>query len=136
MPCRGSPRRGVAAVELALLLPLLLFLLVVACDYGRIFYYSQILVNCARSGALYASDPYSPAAARYSSVTEAALAEATDLSPQPTVSWRYEAGPNGRTYVSVTAAWTFRTLINYPGIPTSVTLQRTVRVAVAPAAPQ
>ncbi|MCS7015898.1 MAG: TadE/TadG family type IV pilus assembly protein [Gemmatales bacterium] len=34
---RKKERRGAAAVELALLLPLLMFLFVVALNYGRIF---------------------------------------------------------------------------------------------------
>ncbi|MCS7159184.1 MAG: hypothetical protein RMJ19_01825 [Gemmatales bacterium] len=64
------------------------------------------------------------------------MAEAGDLNPRPTTSWRYESGSQGRTYVVVTASWTFRTLVSYPGIPQSVALQRSVRVPVAPAAPQ
>jgi Flp pilus assembly protein TadG len=35
---RRSPRRGVAAVELAVLLPFLCFLFVTAVDFARIFY--------------------------------------------------------------------------------------------------
>ncbi|GBD35585.1 hypothetical protein HRbin36_00698 [bacterium HR36] len=131
-----ASRKAAAAVELALLLPIIMFLFVAALDYGRISYYSQILANCARSGALYASDPYAPTAARYRSVAEAALAEATDLTPKPTITWYYEPGSNGRTYVVVTAAWTFQTLISYPGIPHTVALQRIVRMPLAPAAPQ
>lgn len=137
MSKQPEQRRAVAAVELALLLPLLVFLFVLALDYGRIFYYSQILTNCARSGALYASDPYSPVTKRYTSIAEAALAEASDLDPKPAITWRYEAANNGdKTHVIVTVSWTFRTLISYPGIPDTVTLQRTVTMPVAPAAPQ
>lgn len=136
MGCRTNSRSGVTAVELALLLPLLMFLFVIALDYGRIFYYSQILANSARSGALYASDPYSPLANRYSSIPEAALAEARDLTPQPTITWSRESGADGRSYVVVTASWTFKTLISYPGVPETVALERTVRAQIAPAAPQ
>ena len=48
-------RRGVAAVELAIVLPFLCFLLIVAIDYARIFYFSLTVANCARNGALYAT---------------------------------------------------------------------------------
>src|SRR4051794_11952174 len=50
-------RFGAAAVELAVLLPFLAFLFVIAVDWSRIFYYSVIVTNAARNGALYASDP-------------------------------------------------------------------------------
>lgn len=132
---RRRQRSGVATLELALLLPLLMFLFVLALDWGRIFYYSQILENCARNGALYGSDPYSPVVKSYRSVTEAALAEASDLLPKPRITWRYEAHSSGRTNIVVTASWTFQTLANYPGIPTTTALQRSVRMPVAPAAP-
>ncbi len=50
-------RRGVAVVELAVLLPLLVFLFVVTVDFARVYYFSLTLQNCARAGAMYASDP-------------------------------------------------------------------------------
>ena len=46
-------RRGVAAVELALLLPLLVFVCMAAIDFARVAYALVILQNCARNGALY-----------------------------------------------------------------------------------
>jgi Flp pilus assembly protein TadG len=52
---RQKRRHGVAAVELAILLPLLGFLFVIALDYSRIFYFTMVVTNCARSGAIYGS---------------------------------------------------------------------------------
>src|SRR3954451_8532118 len=49
-------REGAATVELALLLPFLCFLFVVAVDYSRVFYFAVTVQNCARNGAYYASD--------------------------------------------------------------------------------
>ena len=46
---------------MALLLPLLVFLYVIGVDFARVFYYSQVIENAARNGALYASDPKAPA---------------------------------------------------------------------------
>ena len=92
----SSLRRGAAAAELAVVLPLLVFLLVMAVDFSRVYYYSLTLSNCARSGALYASDQFSPLAARYSSVQQAAQADAANLRPVPNVSVMYgtsSAGP-------------------------------------------
>jgi Flp pilus assembly protein TadG len=53
----GSPdsSRGTAAVELAILLPLLCFFLLLAIDFGRVFYFEVAVADCARSGALYGS---------------------------------------------------------------------------------
>src|SRR4051812_16370068 len=62
MASRHRPRRatrpGAAALELALLLPFLAFLFVIAIDWSRVFYYSLVVDNCARNGAVYSSDPY------------------------------------------------------------------------------
>ncbi len=78
-------RHGAAAVELALLLPFLILMFVVSVDYARIFYYTQVVENCARNGAFYLSDPKAPANNLYSGVQQAALADAGGLNPQPTV---------------------------------------------------
>src|SRR5262245_24006581 len=77
-------RRGAAAVELAVLLPVIVFLFVIAVDFGRVFYFSQVIENCARNGAIYGSN-LTTAQSPYSSIQEAALAEAQTLSPPPTV---------------------------------------------------
>src|SRR5262245_49516945 len=71
-PCR----RGAAAVEAAILLPFLLFLFLVAVDYCRLFYFSQVVTNCARNGAAYLSDPVIAAQSPYPTVQEAAKADA------------------------------------------------------------
>jgi Flp pilus assembly protein TadG len=133
---RFARRRGVAAVELAVVLPFLAFLFVIAVDYGRIFYYSLTVENCARNGALYGSDPLAASQSPYKSISEAALADASNLSPQPTVSSRNGADPAGNSYVEVTVSWQFSTITNYPGVPSVTTLSRTVRMRVAPTTPQ
>ncbi len=50
---RRFTRRGMAAVELAFLLPLLVFASMVAVDFSRVAYIQVTLQNCARNGALY-----------------------------------------------------------------------------------
>jgi Flp pilus assembly protein TadG len=126
-----NARPAAAAVELAVLLPVLAFLFVIAVDFGRIFYYSQVVENCARQGALYASDSKAPAAALYSSVQQAALADAPNLSPQPTVTSANGTDGSGNGYVTVTVSWTFQTITSYPGVP-NVTLSRTIQMRTAP----
>jgi Flp pilus assembly protein TadG len=128
----NHPRRGSAAVELAVLLPFLAFLFVIAVDFARVFYYSQVVENCARQGALYASDPKAPANNLYSSVQQAALADAQGLNPQPTVTSGSGTDGAGNAYVTVTVTWQFRTITGFPGVPTNVNLSRTVQMRTAP----
>ena len=82
---RKPSRPGAAVVELAILLPFLTFMFVIAVDWARIFYYSVTITNCARQGALYGSDPFTAAQSPYASIQEAALADSPNLNPQPTV---------------------------------------------------
>ncbi len=128
-------RPGTATAELAVLLPFLVFLFLVAVDWGRVFYYSLVISNCARQGALYESDTVAQAYSPYTSVTNAATADASDLQPQPTVSTASGVDSAGNNYVDVTVNWTFNTVTNYPGIGSSVQLSRTVRTRVAPVTP-
>jgi Flp pilus assembly protein TadG len=121
-------RRGAAVVELALLVPLLAFLFVIAVDFGRVYYFSLTLQNAARAGALYASDPDVQNESPYASVEEAALADAQNLSPPPTITTTSGTDPAGRSYVEVTAAYTYRTITAFPGVPNQSDLRRSVRM--------
>jgi Flp pilus assembly protein TadG len=129
-----SRRRGVAAVELAILLPVLAFLFVVAVDFARLFYFSLTVMNCARNGAMYGSDPAAAGQSAYKSIEEAALADASNLSPAPTVSSKTVSDANGN-HVEVTVTWQFSTVTQFPGVPGTVNLVRTVRMRQSPAVP-
>jgi Flp pilus assembly protein TadG len=52
---RRSSDTGQSTVELALMLPVLLLLLLVAADFARVFYVSIAVQNAARAGAQYGS---------------------------------------------------------------------------------
>ena len=131
---RSARRQGAAAVELAVLAPFLVFLFVIAVDWSRIFYYSLTVNNCARNGALYAADPYSTTAQPYANITQAALADAPSLSPQPTVASASGADTQG-SYVECTVSYTFTTVSNFPGINRNTPIVRTVRVYTVPKVP-
>jgi hypothetical protein len=65
----------------------------------------------------------------FASCEAAALAEAAKLSPAPTITRSpLQTDPNGFKYYEVTVSWTFHTLTQYPAIPSSIPLQRTVRM--------
>ena len=96
-------RRAAAAVELAILLPLLAFLFVIGVDFARVYKHTLTLMNCARSGALYGSN--SPTrAADTATIKEIALADAGDLNPKPTVEVRLFDLEDGTSHIEVTGS--------------------------------
>ena len=127
---RGACRRGAAAVELALLLPFLMFVFVITIDFARVFYYSQTLANCARNGAVYSSNLVT-AQSPYTSVEQAARADAANLSPQPTVTSSTGTDAAGNPFVKVTVTWDFHTIASFPGVPNTVNLSRSSQMRVA-----
>ncbi len=147
--------RGATAVELALVLPFLMFLFVIAIDYARVFYYGVILENCARNGAYYASN-YPNASYLYNDIygyknlDDAIFKDAANLvnpakpddNPKYVLTYSYTldgdytATPLPSGYVKLTMNWTFRTITQFPGVPGNVALQRTVIMKMAPSLPQ
>jgi len=128
-------RRGVAAVEFALLLPILTLLFVLAVDFSRVYYSALTVTNCARSGAIWASDPKAQSESPFASMSAAALADATNLSPTPTVTSATGTDALGQSYVEVTVTYNFKSITSYLGTKGNVTLARKVRTAVAPTLP-
>ena len=135
---RGGRRRGSAAAELALLLPLLVFVLIVAIDFCRLFFHYTIITNAARNGALWASDPLANGTVTpsqsYATVQDAALADANNLNPALTaanVTSSTGTDGQGNATVSVTVQYQFNMISTYLGF-SSVTLLRQVTMRVAP----
>jgi Flp pilus assembly protein TadG len=134
---RGT-RRAAAATELALLLPVLLLMLLGAVDFGRFAYSSIAVTNAARAGGAYAiMNPFTPStkAAWMARVEQAARTEmtgqtgfvATDLTVTTTP---LPVEPTGLRRVRVEASYPFRTLVDWPGIPSEVTLRPAVEMRV------
>jgi Flp pilus assembly protein TadG len=124
----GRSHRGVAAVEMALLLPVLTLLFVGIVDLGRVFRQYEVVTDCARNGALYASMNDSHAADTTKTKAAAlADADAQALSPQPTVSVATGTNADGK-YVDVTVTYQFPLISAY--FPSPVPLTRTVRMMV------
>jgi Flp pilus assembly protein TadG len=132
---RRRRRRAVAAVELALVMPFLAFMFIVAVDFCRIFYYTQTVTTAARNGALYLSDPNGPNQSPYASLTAAAQADADpSIASQLTVTETTGNDGNG-PWCQVTVSFTFNTITNFPGIPSTMVVQRTAFIRPAPATP-
>jgi Flp pilus assembly protein TadG len=119
---------------LALLLPLICFLFVVAVDFARVFYYDLTVANCARSGALYASqDPTS--ALDTTGIQAIAKKDAANLDLTQLKVTSSTNSPTAPTTVTVTVTYPFSTITHYPGVPNSLTLSRTLQMNVAPLIP-
>ena len=113
------------------MLPVLCYTCVATIDFARLFFAWTTLATCAFNGAYYMTGD-DQAQATWSSVQAAAQDDADNLSPTPTVASATGTDGSGTAYVEVTVTYTFKTLFNYPGIATSTTISRTLRMAVSP----
>lgn len=129
-------RSGVASVELALVLPILTFLLVIALDYGRIFYFSQIVNNCARNGALWASDPISQTYSPYKTLQAAATADAYGCDTTKMTVTQKNGSDSTGSWTEVTVTYPFNTITNFPYVPAKTILTCVVHAKVAPITPK
>ncbi len=127
-----NERKGAAIVEFAVLLPFLLYMTVIAVDWARLMYFSQCVNDCARAGVMWAADAEVRMKSRYKTVTDAALAESPGLQPTPTVNLTNGVDPDNYPMVTVTVRMRFDTISNFPGVPKSQTITRTVWMRVAP----
>jgi Flp pilus assembly protein TadG len=129
----GSPvRDGVAAVELALLLPILCFLFVISVDFARVFYFDLTVENCARCGAIYGGR-HPNAAVDTAGIQAEAKKDAGNLDTTQLQVNSTTDSSTAPTVVTVTVTYPFTTITHYPGVPNKLTLSRTVQAQVAPA---
>jgi len=138
MRCRlgeRTTRYGAAVVELAILLPLLAFLFVAGVDFARVYYPALTITNAASSGALWGARD-DVRAADTAGIRKAALADATDLKPPPTVTSVIEKDELGHACIKVTVTWTFNTVSRFPMVPNTLNLTRTVQMRIAPTQPK
>lgn len=127
-------RRGQSMVELALLVPVVALVLVAAADFARVYYMSTALVSAARAGAEYGAQS-TTAASDTAGMKQAALNDATNLSGVTATASKFCECPPSTShvsclptcsgmemYVQVNTSANFSTLVSYPGIPSTVTL--------------
>ena len=50
-------QRGLAAIEFAIVVPVMLFLMLATAEFGRVFYHYNTLTKAVQTGARYASKP-------------------------------------------------------------------------------
>lgn len=132
----GLYGNGQSLVELAMAIPVLLLLLLAAADVGRVFYLSIAVNNAARAGAQYGSQSVITAADS-NGMVQAANTDGSNVanltvtatqctcessSSVPACPASYCTNDAQATFVQIQTQAPFHTILNYPGIPSSVTL--------------
>ena len=132
---RGDRNSGTAAVETAVVLPLLMLLALGTADLGRFFHAQIAVATSARNGAQYGSSSVN-ASLDLAGMHDVAVAEmqsvygVSDTNPSVIVQ-RIDEG-SGQFSIKVTVQFRFVTLIRYPGLPQTLNLIRTVHMRVLP----
>jgi Flp pilus assembly protein TadG len=126
-------RRGAAAIEMALTLPVLLLLAFGCVDLGRAASAKIVVCNAARAGAEYGS---TRGMTTFNQATwEQAIRDEVETEMQGipsfddaklSVSIITADGDYDLDIVSVTVAYNFDTVTGWPGIPASISLNHTV----------
>ncbi|MGF1702934.1 pilus assembly protein [Photobacterium makurazakiensis] len=142
-------QKGLAIVEATIVLPVLLFLLLIVLDFGRVMYAGVITSSAVRHAAGYGA--LNPSLSiDYTGMVNAALNDASNLplNEANTQALTVNASRICRcdnliaevdcttascssqleVYVEVSATRNFNTLISYPFVPSSIQLQRTALV--------
>lgn len=133
---------GTSFIEAAILVPVMLLLCCGTMDFARIVYAGIEIAGAARAGVQYGA--LTPGhAGDTSGMIAAAKAEAADLGSSVTATASNFCACSGTTttcssscsggttpdgYVTVTANYTFNTVVNYPGVPQTVVLSRTAKM--------
>jgi Flp pilus assembly protein TadG len=128
---RRRRERAQSLAELALLLPVLLAVMIVAVDIGRLYFAYVAVTNGARNGASYAALSATNAA-NTSGIEDAVLQDTTSLSSDPSVSSTTGTDLDGNMYTRVTVEHAFDPLFEIPGFPLNITLRRSVQMRVSP----
>lgn len=123
-------------VDMAVAAPVLALMLVIGTDFGRLYYTNVEVANAARAGAQYGSQNLI-AAADSGGMSKAAQTDASNLTglnvtaKQCTCMVSTSVVACGATYcvsnplatfVEVDTNTTFHTILNYPGVPSSIAL--------------
>jgi Flp pilus assembly protein TadG len=131
-------------LELALIAPVIILLLVVAADFGRLFYLSVAVNNAARAGVQYGAQNVGDAAdtGPNGGIVTAAKNDAVNIGGFTATATEFCQCDDGTTvtcpgvtgakpctnmsdmriYVQCNTSATFTTITKWPGIPSSVTV--------------
>lgn len=123
---------GQSIVEIALSVPVLLVLLIGALDGARALLATVVLTSAAMAGAQHGALSSANAAdsAGIAGVVREEAASIGATSTNPTVATSTGTDAYGEKYVSVTATFTWTSLVAYPGLPSSVLITRSATLQV------
>jgi hypothetical protein len=153
---KSDSRPAAAAVELAVLLPFLVFTAVISTDWARLLYHTITVESCARNGAMYAADGDMAARSGQADFGAAAMAEcpsviegatSTTATSGSTTTITY-ALPSGEVVATIARTTTtdstgaaafvvnvevpFKPITRFPGVPNTQAVARSVQMRVAP----
>jgi Flp pilus assembly protein TadG len=137
--------KGSGFIETAILLPTMLLMCCGTMDFARVVYAGIEVANAARAGVQFGA--LTPGnSGNTDGMVQAAKNDAADLGSGVTATARNfcecvggtgevacsttTCGSTPSGYVSVTANYTFNTLLHWPGLPQTVTLSRTAKIRV------
>jgi Flp pilus assembly protein TadG len=135
---------GTSMVEFAVLAPVFVFMLVGIIEVGRYIFFAILAANAARAGVQYGAQNLTTVHDT-AGIQNAALADAQNLSNLTASPAPYCSTGNGALlpcsigvtpsssveyYVKVKVSGTFRSLLNYPGIPNNVPVSGTAIMRV------
>ena len=133
IPHPNPARRGATALEMAIVLPVLLTIAFACLEYGRILRGKILLANAARVGAEYGATHrfVDDTRADWEAAIRTAAHEEGATIPGYTpagfgVAIQTTTEGAGTIRVRVSAAMSFPTLVRWPGIPATVSLQHEV----------
>lgn len=130
---------GIAVIEFALVLSLLMLMLLAAGDFGRIFYAQIGLENAVRSGATYGTrvgGAYTNDAAILAAANDddgglvgvsitipSKACTCADGSPVACDGYCVGTDPTPKIFLTVQADYNFVSITDFPGLPTNVPLR-------------
>jgi Flp pilus assembly protein TadG len=143
--CPWIDERGNAAIEFAIVLPMLMTMVVGTVDYGIAMTQQMEVQHAAQAGAEFAALHGFDSSQISNAVSNATALSGLSVSPAPTQACgcpsgstissvsctdTCTSGATAGTYVTVSAQATYTTILPYPGIPNSFTLtgQSVVRI--------
>lgn len=130
-----SRRPAAAALELALVLPVVMLLVLGCIDVGRFSHVHTTLTNAARAGGEFAgTHPYT--AGTYAlweqQIKDTVTAEMAGLEgfdpTRLTITITVEAPPGDLKRIRIDVAYPFETVVEWPGLPAQMTLGQRVTV--------
>jgi Flp pilus assembly protein TadG len=126
---------GNAAVEFALLLPVLVLILLGTIDFGRFAYAAISITNAAQAGA--SACAYIPCESYAGSIPQVVINESApniDIQASSITVTQLGSGPGctaERPCLRVDVEYDFSTLVDWPGIPSPFTIARSAQVVTA-----